>query len=133
MINQRYRIFFYSWKRLLSCHFRSKLSEWVKMVYFFSDLYFFSGSRILGGWWDLDQLRHFSRKKLKNILEKKKNTAPGKKITVFSRFEWVSGHNLFQRKKNTVIFFSATEKLNTFSHFSLTVKNNWSSNWPFFF
>ena len=27
--------FFYSWKRLLSCHFRSKSSEWVKMVYFF--------------------------------------------------------------------------------------------------
>ena len=27
LLIQRYRIFFYSWKRLLSCHFRSKSSE----------------------------------------------------------------------------------------------------------
>ena len=66
--------FFYSWKRKLSCHFRSKLSEWVKMVYFFFRfVFFFTRCRILRGWWDLDQLRHFSRKKLKNRLQTAQN------------------------------------------------------------
>ena len=48
----------------------------------------------------MDQLRQFSIKKLKN--RRGKNIQPSEKNTDFSIFELVSGHNLFQGKKNTV-------------------------------
>ena len=72
---------------------QNRLTE--QKLCFFSDLYFFSGIRILSGFWELDQLIHFPGKLFKNRLGKK--IQPSEKKNDFFRFERVSGGGYFEQ------------------------------------
>ena len=86
-------------KRIINGEYNCIIQFQNIVYFFFPSCIFFSGSSIVGGFWNLDQLRHFSGKCLKNRLGKKIQPSEKKKCRFFQILV-TKGKQYFQRKKN---------------------------------